>query len=304
MRFYFRLQFLIFRRQIEETGLHFIAGLLILAFIYLFLFLLIRAYPQYTPILVLYLALSMLYRLNTQQRVDFLKSTFLKKQYRTVRLLENTLCVLPFIPLLVYSQQWWELLVLLVLPFLFLLDVVRGKVDYTIYTPFKSTAFEFIILFRKFWLFVLLTYIVCVIGLYYENSMLCIMLMVGVVFFAVSAYDLMEEEYVLWNYTLSPKAFIKHKLRVGAVQLSILLAPMLLMVSLFDPGALLWGAVAWAVGVLLIVLTILMKYSVYPRRVGIVEIVQCIPLAFIPFLIIAFFPFYYRKAAKNLENYL
>lgn len=304
MKYYFRLQFLIFRRQVEDTGLHFIAGLSILLFIYVFLFFLTRAYPEYTGVLVVYLALYMLHRLIVHDRLDFLKSIFLQKQFAKIRLIENSVCVLPFIPLLVYSQQWWALLIMLFLPFLFVLDVVRSKDRFIVYTPFKSTAFEFIILFRKLWLFLLLTYLVCAIALYYENTILCSVLSVGVVFFTVSAYDFIEEEYVLWNYTLPPKAFIKHKVQEGIVQFSVLLMPMLFLFLLFDRMALLWSSVVWGVGILLVILAIFMKYSVYPRRLSIIEAIRFIPVAFVPVLVVAFFPFYYRKAIKNLTNFL
>lgn len=304
MKYYFRLQFLVFKRQVEDTGLHFIAGLSILLLIYVFLFLLTRAYPDYTGVLVVYLALYMLHRQIVPNRLDFLKSIFLQKQFAKIRLIESSLCIVPFIPLLVYSQQWWLLLVVLFLPLVFMFDVVRSKSNLIVYAPFKSTAFEFIILFRKFWLYVLLTYVVCVIGLYYENTMLCIVLTVGMVFFTVSAYDFIEEEYVLWNYTLYPQAFIKHKVKEGILQFSILLSPMLFLFLLFDRGALLWATVVWGVGVLLIMLAIFMKYSVYPRRLSIIEGVKFIPVAFVPVLVIVFFPFYYRKAIKNLKNFL
>ncbi len=304
MRYYFQLQYQIFRRQIEDIGLPFAIGLFLLVLLYVAIYFITIQYPQYTPLILGYASISFLYKLTNPNRVDFLKNIFTRQQFLTIRIAENTGCILPFLPIAIYERAWLLVALLVVLSMIFTIISIRRVEIRNIPTPFRSSAFEFVIFFRRLWLLLVICYTLACISIYYDNINLPIVLLGIVILTALSAYDIIEDEYLVWNIAFSASGFIKNKIRIGCIQLSLLIAPFILLLLLFGMSMLFWGVLCWISGLLLLILVILMKYAAYPRSVGITEAIGCMIIAMMPLLLIAAYPYYYKKAVQNLEKYL
>jgi len=171
-------------------------------------------------------------------------------------------------------------------------------------TPFRSSAFEFVIFFRRLWFLLVICYTLACISIYYDNVNLPFVLLGVVMLMALGAYDIIEDEYLVWNNARSASSFIKNKIRMGCIQLSILIIPFMLLLLLFGTSMFFWAIICWISGVLLLILVILMKYAAYPRSVGITEAIACMIIVMMPLLLGAAYPYYYKKAVQNLEKYL
>ncbi|MBD1434411.1 hypothetical protein H8B06_16390 [Sphingobacterium sp. DN00404] len=304
MKYYFRLQYAIFRRQIEDIGFPFIVGLLLCLLLYIALFAVAIKYPQYAPWILGYVSISLLYKLANRDRTDFLKNIFTRQGFLTIRSTENIGCILPFIPIAIYEREWLLIILLLLLGMVFTIISIKRIETRNIPTPFRSSAFEFIILFRRLWLLLVICYALAGISIYFDNINLPVVLLGITVLMALGAYDIIEDEYIVWNNALSASRFITYKIRTGSIQLSILIAPFILLLLLFGMPIFLWGILCWVSGLLLLILVILMKYAAYPRRIGITETIACMIIVMIPILLVAAYPYYYKKAIQNLKQYL
>lgn len=304
MKYYFQLQYQIFRRQIEDTGLPFVIGLFLLILLYVALYFITIQYPQYAPLVLVYASIALLYKLTNPNRVDFLKNIFTKQRFLTIRLAENTTCVLPFILIPIYEKEWWLAAFLVVLSLIFTIISIRRIEIRNLPTPFRSSAFEFIIFFRRLWLLLIICYTLACISIYYDNINLPIVLSGVVILMVLGAYDIIEDEYIIWNNARSASSFIKNKIHVGSLQLSILIAPFMLLMILFGTSLFFWIVLCWISGLLLLILVILMKYAAYPRSVGITEAIGCMVIVMMPLLLVAAYPYYYKKAVRNLKKYL
>ncbi|MBD1421310.1 hypothetical protein [Sphingobacterium chuzhouense] len=304
MKYYFQLQYRIFRRQMEDIGLPFLAGLLLIASLYIAFCAITIKYPTYAPWTLGYISVSLMYKFANPDRIDFLKNILTRKRFSAIRLAENIGCILPFIPIAIYERAWLLVALLVVLSIVATVISVRRVEIRNIPTPFRNSAFEFIIFFRRLWWLLIICYTIACISIYYDNINLPIVLLGIVILMGLGAYDIIEDEYIVWNNARSASGFIKNKICMGSVQLSLLIAPFLLLLLLFGTSMFLWAILCWISGVLLLILVILMKYAAYPRGVGITETIGCMVIVMMPLLLVAAYPYYYKKAVQNLEKYL
>ncbi|PRD47053.1 hypothetical protein [Sphingobacterium haloxyli] len=304
MKYYFQLQYQVFRRQIEDIGLPFLVGLLLFGLLYILLFAITIRAPQYTPWLLGYVSISLLYKLTNPNRVDFLKNIFTRQKFLITRCGENIACISPFIPIAIYGREWLLTILLITLSLIFTVISVRRVEIRSTPTPFRSSAFEFVIFFRRLWLLLLIGYALACISIYYGNINLPFVLLGIVMLMALGAYDIIEDEYIVWNNARSASGFIKNKIHMGCVQLSIIVMPLVLLLLLFGTSMFFWAILSWISGLLLLILVVLMKYAAYPRPVGITEAIACVIIVMMPLLVVVAYPYYYKKAVQNLEKYL
>lgn len=304
MKYYFQLQYRIFRRQMEDIGLPFVVGLLLIALLYIAFCAITIKYPIYAPWILGYISVSLMYKFADPDRIDFLKNILTRQRFLTIRLAENIGCILPFIPIAIYERAWLLMALLVVLSIIATVISVRRVEIRNIPTPFRSSAFEFIIFFRRLWWLLIICYTIACISIYYNNINLPIVLLGIVILMGLGAYDIIEDEYIVWNNARSASSFIKNKMRLGCIQLSILTTPFMLLLLLCGTSTFFWGILCWIGGILLLILVILMKYATYPCSIGITEAIGCMVIVMIPLLLVAAYPYYYKKAVQNLEKYL
>ena len=304
MKYYFELRLRIMRRQIEETGLPVYLAISLIVFLYLVLWFARLKSPTNILFILSIIPLYILSRQAQPSRVDFLKNICSKQLFTRIRLVENLCCILPFIPFALWDRQWLLLLFYAAIFILFSFFPVKTMEIQPIRTPFRKSAFEFIVLSRRYWPYWAMAFIISCISLYYGNTALPLVLLGIVILSSTSAYEIIEDEYVLWNNSRSARDFLRNKIGTGCLQLCTLLVPFVLLHLFFMPQSLAWTFLCCLVGCLLLILMILMKYAVYPNRIGINEVIVLMASGVIPLFILAIYPYYYRRAIKNLEKYL
>ena len=306
MNYYFFLQGRIIKRCLEGWGLSlFGAGLLCIGVFFL-LYVFALRYSAYAGYVFTYFGLSVLYMLTDVERITFLKILFpLKKQFIVVRVFENMCCLVLFLILTVYFAYFSAAAVLLCSIFLFAYLDGSNRSKRSLPTPFRRYPFEFIIHFRRSWYVYLLLYAVAAIALFVQNfNLLAVVLAVlGVV--GLQAYAEVESVELQWNYSMSPAKFLQHKIKRGVTQQSVLLLLPLLVAAMVFPGQVLWLLVIFLIANVVLILAIVMKYAVFPKRIGLVMTFILLMAIGLPFLLIGLIPYYYRVAQRNLalEDY-
>jgi len=304
MKYYFRLQYVVFKHRMVDIGLPPLIGFFLFLLLGGAFFLFAGTFPQYVPAILGYVVLNMLYGLSNPDRVDFLKNAYNRPRYLAIRSAENLICIFPFALISLFHAMWPLAMLLIVFGTVFALVSVKRLEAKKIPTPFSVSAFEFIIFFRRFWLLLATLCALAGIAVYYGNGNLLLVLMGMAMFFALGAYGIVEDEHYIWNMHATPVGFIKNKIRLGGLQMGILAMPFLLLSTFLGISTMVLSAICWASGFLSLVLVILMKYAAYPRKVGLTEAVGFMVMILMPFLLLASYPYYYKKSVQNLKNYL
>lgn len=304
MKFYYRLQFLSLKRSLEEAGLPIAAAGVLLVLGYGALFYAAKQSPTFVSLLLLFVQYSMLLHLGNKDRIDFLKHLFPRRHYAGMLLFENVLITLPLVLIAVYSSVWLAVLGLLILPLLYYKLSAWHIVGASMPTPFSQKPFEFMILFRRWWVVLLLLHLLMAIALYIGNENLSYVLFFVQIMLSLQAYDVLEDELLVWNYSLSPQAFLWHKVKRGILHSLLLNAPMLAALLIAYPNHVLIIGLILLVGLLLLWLSILIKYSSYPRRPGLGEIVIIIS-AVVTLILIPYLYYYFsKKSVQHLQKYV
>ncbi len=115
MRFYFTLQYKMLNRHISDFGLHPFWGYLLSFIIFIGLSLYLFHLTAFAPFIYIFIALGFVYRLSEKSRNDFISQCFNESGYYKIRIVENLICVLPFIILLLVHLQFLSVLLLAVL---------------------------------------------------------------------------------------------------------------------------------------------------------------------------------------------
>ena len=160
MKYYFNIQYKMFGRKLSDFGINPITGYLLLPILFLGLSFYLFVKTEFTEYIYAFLSISMIAGLSDYNRNDFLKTCFSIKDYRKIRLLENSILALPFFTFLIYKGCFLTAAALLILEIILAFIVFGNKLNYTIPTPFYKRPFEFVVGFRKtFWL-VLIAYFI------------------------------------------------------------------------------------------------------------------------------------------------
>jgi len=304
MKYYFRLQYAVFKRSMIDVGFPPIVGVFLLTLLGGALCLFARNFPQYAPFALGYVATSVLYGMSSPARVDFLKNIYNRRRYLAIRSVENLICVFPFVLIAMLCAMWQLALFLAAFGTLLAIVPVKRLETRKTPTPFSGSAFEFTIFFRRFWFLFAILCVLAGIAVRYGNDNLLLVSMGMAMFTALGAYGIIEDEHYVWNVRARPAGFIKNKIRLGGLQMAILAMPFLLLSAFLGVPTMVWSAICWASGFLSLVLVILMKYAAYPRKVGLTEAFGFMLMILIPFLLLASYPYYYKKSVQNLKNYL
>ena len=304
MKAYFLLQFKMGNRRMIDFGLPLLIGyaLLICAFLlfsnYLF------DNTEFATYIYGLVALRMVSKFSAYERNDFLKSIFNRTNYKKLRLLENSICCLPFTLFLLYQKQFIFAILLHVLAMFLSLLQFSTTFNFTIPTPFGKTPFEFTVGFRKtFYVFPIayvLTYISISVGNF--NLGVFAMLLVGMVCF--SYYSKMENEYFVWNFNLSPKEFLMLKVKICFTFFTLLSLPILIILSVSFLNEIEILIIFFLLCYTYLATIIFAKYSDFPNEINISQgILIAMSFMFPPMLFIII-PYFYSKSIKKLNTVL
>jgi len=304
MKDYFQLQYKILNRQMNELGVHPILayplGVILFLLGSLFLFekteLAVYIYP--------FIAISFLSPLGESNRNDFLKSCFSKNKYNRIRLLENTIIVLPFVLFLFFKGNFWIAITLLSGALILSILSFSQRLMSVIPTPFGKQPFEFLVGFRLGFLVIGFAYFLTFMGVYVGNFNLGVFGLLVVIMVASSFYAKSEIPYFVWIFSSQPKQFLFQKIKTALWYVTILTIPILVSLSAFFPKYIYLLIIFQLFGYLFLVTMLLGKYSVFPKEMNLPEAVIIAMCTVFPPLLIFPIIYFYKKSKNRLQEYL
>jgi hypothetical protein len=113
MKEYFILQYKMANRKIIELGFNPLLGYLLCLLAFAAISEYVFRKSEFAGYAVLLIAFSLLLRLSEKKRIEFLKVVFGDKKFRSIRIVENILLIIPFSILLLYHKAFLEAVLLL-----------------------------------------------------------------------------------------------------------------------------------------------------------------------------------------------
>lgn len=249
-----------------------------------------------------FVAIACLSYLSETNRNDFLKSVFLDKDYQIVRVLENSLLVLPFCGFLLYQSQFLVALLLLLSSSIFAFININQSLNYTLPTPFYKLPFEFTVGFRKtffaFPLIYFLTYKAIEVGNFNLGAFSLLLIYAVCMSFYIEA----EKSYFVWIFAETPKEFLMQKMKTGLLYSTLLGVPVLLSLGFFFPIKIPILLGIMALGYLYLLMILLAKYSKFPHKISLPQSIIMFFAVGIPPLLLLIIPYFYSKSLQQLQQ--
>ncbi|MBL4708013.1 MAG: hypothetical protein JKY48_06185 [Flavobacteriales bacterium] len=302
MKYYFLIQFRRLIRHIQDFGVHPIFGLIVIGLLFLGLSLILFDFlPDYAAYIIVFLAVNIFFTLSNIKNKEFLKLSFTKKEFKQLRLLENSLASIPF--LFVFLIQF-ELLFAgaLILIALFTANMEFSKrFNYSFPTPFSKHPFEFSRGFRKSILIYPLAYILTIIGVSVGNMNLGIFAILLLGLSNAHFYSFTEPDYYVWVYREGARKVLSQKFKKGLSNLFIGIIPILILLLIFFPDGVIYPLITIALSGLFLMANMVLKYAHFPRNFEVIQAIL-LPLTFLfPPLLFAIIPYYYSKAIQQIN---
>lgn len=304
MNYYFNLQSTRLQRWLKENGVNPYLGLIIGAILFCILSKFLFDKTEYAKWIYLLVAISVMLKCSEQRRNNTLRCIFKYKDYVLIRIVENCIVFLPFIAYLLYEKELSIALILLpIIPIMAFLRI-RQYINKTIPTPFRRYPFEFIVGFRKTFLFVLLAYFIVFKGIQVENYNLGLFGLVLNFIISMFYFQKPEPEYFVWIHSYKTKDFIRLKIVNSMRCVTILSFLALTAILIAFPSAWLTTLLVYMGGNVILSSMIVAKYSAFPHEMSIPQgIFYGLSLLFPPMLLITIWVFY-SQSKKRLEPLL
>ena len=304
MRWYFGLQFRLLGRKIREFGLNptvaYILGTI--GFYGLSIYLFYRTtFAVYIYVLIF---LGCLVNFRNYNKDQFLQNTFNNRRYLAIRITENGILALPFLLFLLLKSEFMAASILILFTGVMTLWTSKRSLFRSLPTPFSDYPFEFAVGFRKTFILLLGIYALLVVALLVDNSNLGLFTLAVLPFICMAYYTEPEPLYYVWIFSVDPVSFVKKKVWIALMYLSLLMAPSALTLLIVYPQHVQLILVIYLLGLLYLTLIILVKYTAFPNVINIPQgFLTALALVFPP-LLLFWIPWYYLKSTQNLKSYL
>lgn len=301
---YFNLQRALLIRHLQGFGINPILGFMgaiVLFTIFSILFFQRVGYPHY---IYSFLPMFFVGALGRQERTDFLKTCYNKKQFFIIRSLENGLIGLPFCFFLCSKGQFLISLCSLFLSFLMVFTNVFKSSNLTIPTPFGKHPFEFTIGFRQSFFVIFGIYALTGIAVYVNNFNLGLFALLSLGLMSAFFYNTTEPLFFVWVDIRDEKRFILNKIKVAILYSTLLSVPITVSLILFQPSEI-WMVLGFQVLVYLYVLLgLLGKYAAYPSDLNIKQAFAIGLCYMAPPMLVFIIPVFYKHALGRLKPIL
>lgn len=314
LRHYFSWQFKLLSRSIKHFGLPPAVGYTLLVLLAFVLPALLWPEKSFFPWLYATVGLAATKPIRSDGRNEFLKICYSKRDFFFLRTTENLLIVLPFCIVLLIHKEFLIALGLFLIAFLlgFTAYWNRKRLNLpTLPTPFSKKPFEFALGFRVSFPLVVFLYYVVLMAIIHDNFNLGIVTVYAILITCMGYYFQMEPEYYVWLHDATPKRFLFQKLKTASLfAFSMVVVPVVAL-SVFFPKLIGFLMLGVLVGFLNLIITILLKYTEFPKPFHLVDwllLTVCVISPIFPIAII-FLPLplmfiLFDKAQKNLYHYL
>ena len=304
MKEYFEIQYKMINRTFKDAGINpmIASSLITLLFVGMSVYLFYKT--EYATYIYLILALTLISKLSDMKRTEFLKICFDDFLLKKIRIIENLALGLPFIAFLFYKNQFVFALILLISTIILAIVGFKTKLNFTIWTPFSKRPFEFTNGFRNTFYLFIIAYALTYIAISVKNFNLGIFAILLVFATTLHYYSKPENEYFVWIYNQKPNAFLIGKIKTALLYSTMLVLPIVIMLSIFfypQIGIILiFIIVGWVFHIYIIVA----KYASFPNEMNIVQGIFIALSIMLPPLLLISIPYFFKKSVNRLNNYL
>jgi hypothetical protein len=242
--------------------------------------------------------------LSERERNRFLKLLYPESLYFKIRILENLLIVFPFIIVLLTGMNIIPALILLSISVGFVFIETGAVSGFVIPTPFGRKPFEFTVGFRVTLIMILLALFLVVMSVISGNFNLGIASLILIFLVCMSYFLNPENEFFVWIFNQSPGMFLLEKIKTAILYSSMISLPVLLILLVFYFDQMLIIAIFQVLGYIYLIAVILAKYSAYPHQISLPQLVILVFTIWLPPLLIAVIPFFFRQSVHRLKPIL
>ena len=291
-------------RQITEWGIEPVIGYLVGIFAFIGISIKLFEKTQFAEYIYIALALSLVIKLNEINRNDFLKLCYSKTEYFKIRIVENLIVSIVFITFLLFQEKYLSSTLLFISASLFSLIDFKNKSSFTLPTPFYKYPFEFAVGFRSYYFIYFFAYFLTFMSISVDNFNLWIFSLILTLLSCLNYYTNSEDEFYVWVFSLTPKEFIRYKLKNIIQYSTILCLPIIISLSLFFYTKIDVIIGFLFLGYLFIFTTMLAKYSVFPEKLNIRFTIVLALTIWLPPLLLLIIPYLYIQSTKKLKEIL
>lgn len=303
-KYYFHLQYLRLVRMFKDNGIY--PWLVVPLSLLLFVALTIKLLNNFAfgEFIYLFIATSIAFPLTNQDRLGFLKSISIQKNYYRIRLIEQAIIILPFIIGLLFYKWLGVAVLLFFIGLYFSFGKFNYNFPYSIPTPFGSRPFEFPAGIRKNMLFVILAYSLVPIGLSVDNFNLALASIPAIGFIVGGFHAAPEPRFYIWIFKLPPKEFLKHKALTILRYTLLLILPPVAVLSFYNLESVLLVSAISLAAISFAVMCMLSKYVSYPQEINLIQGLAMGGGILFPPIMLVIIPWFYFKALKGLQPVL
>ncbi len=304
MKEYFFLQSTLINRRIRDAGIVPILAYITLIFGFYGFSAYLFKVTEFAVYIYPFLYINLIGRLSETRRCEFLTICFRDSQFKKIRIAENLICSIPFLSFLLYKQLIIPIVFIVLISIILALVNFRTKFNYTLFTPFSKRPFEFTTGFRRAFLLFILAYVLVIVAAIFNNFNLGIFALMLVFGSSLSFYLTTENEYFVWNYCLSPRAFLVQKIKTALLFSSAIAIPILALLSFYfgENIGLLFAFLL--MGWLWNICAIVTKYSSYPNEINIPNGLLFALCLSLPPMLVILTPILFIKSEKRLKYLL
>lgn len=304
MKEYLLLQYYMTNRKLRDAGILPMVAYLLIALTFSILSYYLFQQSIYAHYIYTLLALAFLYPLSETKRCEFLNICFGDKLYKSIRMVENAILVLPFTVVLFLNSQYILAAVLLSLALLMAFNTYNTILQFTIPTPFGSKPYEFALGFRNTFYVCVITYCLAVVSVIVGNFNLGVFALLLLFAVTLGYYSTPEPEYYVWQHSHTPKGFLLMKYSTAIKQATLLTLPVLLILCIAYYSNIQYILMFQLLGYIYLGTNIAAKYAVYPNQMNIPQgIILALGFCFPPALIIVL-PYFISRAMSRLQPLL
>ena len=300
VRSYFNLRRQLLNRRLRAFGLPVGVSYVLAALLFCGLGSLLFARTALAPYAVVAAAWSAVYGLGERTRNDFLRLVFPGRAYWRIRLLENTVVLLPFTLLLLWYGSWALTLVQGLVGLAMVAHVHRRVGGRALPTPFGRFNYQAAVGLRRSWWVLAGAVFLLGKGVQVGNVELSYFAVAACAFAVAWWHQDPEPGYYVWVHARSPRAFLLHQWGRVLLAGGLTVLPLLVVIGYRFPGQAGWLLLTAAYLAVQWTFWITLKYAYYPQPVGVLPSFVVAFGILLPPLLLGLLPYYYHRAVGQL----
>lgn len=301
MKYYFQLQVKRFQRSISDMGLSPVVALIFIPVFFIASSVYIFTFNQYSNWIYISVGVLVVFKLGNENRIELLKSLFIKADFYKVRLIENTLVSIPFIAYLIFKGSYLFAVALVLISLLLVVFSFNQKVNFTIPTPFKKIPFEFIVGFRNTLLLMFVAVFLVFKSVEVGNFNLGLFAQGVMILLSLSFYLKPENDFFVWIFAMDSERFLKKKVFHAFIGYIILTIPFVITLSWFFTDEWMFILGLEFLGTLYLVAMVFAKYAAFPNEISLPQAVFLAVCVWFPPMLIIVIPYFYIQSNKKLN---